>query len=355
MNELMFPLLLVVFASLFQGTFGLGMKCMKPLAWEAWWVVHATVAMLLFPWIWAFLVVPDLCSVLLHSPGDALFKGALFGFLWGVGGIMFGVSVRYVGVSLTYGIVMGLAALMGSLVPLLQIKDVGSNPALPFVIAGMVLLLVGVAIAACAGLRRDAVQAAENKKAADIQQGRAFRVGLAIAVACGVLSALLNVGFAGTEAIGAQAEKLGALPRNGSLARWVVVLAGAYLMNIGYAVFLLVKNRSCGSFSVAGAGKAYRWAIIAGLLWFAALGVYGQGAALMGSLGPVIGWPMLLGLALIVSNVFAVWMGEWRGAAGPLKIMIAGVTVLILACCLLGYSKLIEKQAAPQQTAELAH
>jgi L-rhamnose-H+ transport protein len=354
MNEFIFPLMLVLLASLFQGTFGLGMKYMKPLAWEAWWVVHATVAMLLFPWTWAFLVVPRLCSVITHSPGDAVFRGALFGFLWGVGGIMFGVSVRYVGVSLTYGIVMGLAALMGSLVPLLQIKDVGSNPALPYVIAGMVLLVLGVAIAAYAGLRRDAVQAAENKKAADIQQGRAFRVGLVIAIICGVLSALLNVGFAGTEAIGAQAEKFGALPRNTSLARWVVVLAGAYVMNIGYAIFLLIKNRSCGSFSVAGGGKAYRWAIIAGLLWFAALGVYGQGAAIMGSLGPVIGWPMLLGLALIVSNVLAVWTGEWRGAAAPLKIMIAGVAVLIVACCLLGYSNRLQNQPAPQKTALLA-
>lgn len=348
----MIPLLLVLLASLFQGTFGLGMKFIKPLAWEAWWVVHVTVAMLLFPWMWAFLSVPNLCTVLVQSTGEAMLRGALFGFLWGIGGIMFGVSVRYVGVSLTYGIVMGLAALMGSLLPLLQIKDIGGNPALPSVIAGMALLLVGVAIAAFAGLRRDAVQAAENKQAANIQQGRAFRVGLAIAITSGVLSALLNVGFAGTESIGQKAEAIGALARNSSLARWVVVLVGAYLMNIGYAGFLLIKNRSYISFSAAGAGKACCWAVIAGLLWFAALGVYGQGAALMGSLGPVIGWPMMLGLSLIVSNVLAVWTGEWRGAAGSLKIMVAGVAVLILACCLLGYANRLQSQPAPQPASQ---
>ena len=134
MNEYLLPLLLVLLASVFQGTFGLGMKYVKPLAWEAWWLVHVTVAMLLFPWIWAFLVVPDLLGVLSSSSPDALGKGALLGFLWGVGGIMFGVSVRYVGMSLTYGIVMGLAALMGSLIPLLGLEDVGSNPALPYIL-----------------------------------------------------------------------------------------------------------------------------------------------------------------------------------------------------------------------------
>ena len=182
MNDFLFPLLLVLFASLFQGTFGLGMKYVKPLAWEAWWLVHATVAMLLFPWIWAFLVVPDLCSVLRNAPADALGQGALFGFLWGVGGIMFGVSVRYVGMSLTYGIVMGLAALMGSLIPLLGIENVAAIPALPYVLGGMVALLIGVAIVAYAGIKRDGTLAAEGKEIQGIQRGAAFRTGLAIAV-----------------------------------------------------------------------------------------------------------------------------------------------------------------------------
>lgn len=75
-----------------------------------------------------------------------------------------------------------------------------------------------------------------------------------------------------------------------------------------------------------------------GVLWFAALGVYGQGAALMGALGPVIGWPMLLGLALIVGNLWALRAGEWNGATRPLRVMFAGVVVLIMACSLLGYS-----------------
>jgi L-rhamnose-H+ transport protein len=338
MDDYLFPLLLVLFASLFQGTFGLGMKYVKPLAWEAWWLVHATVAMLLFPWIWALIVVPDLSDVLRDAPREALGQGALFGFLWGIGGIMFGVSVRYVGMSLTYGIVMGLAALMGSLIPLLGLENLGSNPALPFVLGGMGALLIGVGIVAYAGIKRDGILAAQGKEIQGIQKGSAFRIGLAIAVTCGVLSGLLNVGFNATEPIGALAEKMGTVTRNTALARWVVVLAGAYVMNAGYALVLLVKNKSFGSYKSKGGFVAYKWAVIAGLLWFAALGVYGQGAALMGDLGPVIGWPMLLGLALIISSTLGVWTGEWRGAPGPFKTMLVGIAVVIVAICVLGYS-----------------
>lgn len=348
MNEILLPLALVLLASLFQGTFGLGMKYVKPLAWEAWWLIHATVAMVAFPWIWALVVVPDLGSVLAQSPAAALGKGALYGFLWGVGGILFGVSVTRIGMSLTYGIVMGLAALMGSLIPLIQMGAASAGPALPTVLLGMATLLVGVAIVARAGVLRDRTQAAAGATVAGIQQGAAFRVGLSIAVACGVLSSLLNVGFANTGPIGEAAETAGALTRNTSLARWVVVLAGAYAMNAGYALVLLIRNRSWSSFKTPGGSAAIRWAVIAGLLWFAALGVYGQGAALMGDLGPVIGWPMLLGLALIVSNALGVRTGEWKNAAGPLRRMIAGVAVLIAACCLLGYANSLNR---PSDTA----
>ncbi len=93
-----------------------------------------------------------------------------------------------------------------------------------------------------------------------------------------------------------------------------------------------------GSFKAAGVGKAVKWAVIAGLLWFGALGVYGQGSALMGDLGPVVGWPMLLGLSLVVSNFIAVKVGEWADATQALKIMILGLGVIIIACCILGYS-----------------
>lgn len=335
MESTFLPFLLVIFASLFQGSFGVGMKYMAPLKWESWWLVHVTIAMVLFPLIWALIAVPGLFNIIGSSPVNAVVIAMLFGFLWGVGGILFGVSIPYIGISLTYGIVMGLASSVGSLIPLFQMENATSNPAFPVVLVGVGVMLAGVAITAVAGLKRDKAKNAGNKSDNIVK-------GLLIAATCGVLSALLNVGFANATPVAKVAETSGVITRNSSLAAWVVVLTGAYLMNAGYAVVLLFKNKSWNSFGVANSGKAFMWAIVAGLCWFAALGVYGQGSALLGEIGPVIGWPILLGLSLIVSNTWAYFAGEWKGAGKAFRLLLAGLAVLILASIILGYANTVQ-------------
>tara|TARA_A100001011_G_scaffold285545_1_gene296078 strand:- start:3803 stop:4807 length:1005 start_codon:yes stop_codon:yes gene_type:complete len=329
--EILLPFLLVIIASFFQGSFGLGMKYMEPLKWEVWWIIHVTIAMIIFPIAWAIIVVPNLFEVIGNAPNDAVFLGMLFGFLWGVGGILFGKSVPYIGLSLTYGIVMGLAASVGSIIPLLQVEDAYLNPATNYVIIAVFIMLVGVALTAKAGIERD-------KLIGDTNDPSNMSKGIMIAVSCGILSALLNVGFSNATPVALEAEKMGALTRNSSLAAWIVVLLGAFLMNFGYAVFLLFKNKSWDSFQAPAARNAYKWAILSGLFWFAALGIYGQGSALMGTMGPIIGWPMLLGLSLIISNIWAVRSGEWKNAKKPFELMLIGLGIIILASSLLGYS-----------------
>lgn len=340
MESIFFPFLLIIFASVFQGSFGLGMKYMAPLKWESWWLVHASIAMVILPVLWAAIVVPDLAGVLQTSFTDpnmqsVVFVAMLFGFLWGIGGILFGVSVPYIGLSLTMGIVMGLAGSVGALIPLLRMEDSASSPQFPYVLAGLAITLIGVAITAKAGIDKDKLVSETSGDKSNILKG------ILIAVSCGVLSALLNVGFVEAAPIAKLAEGMGAIDRNASLAAWVVVLMGAFIMNAGYAVFLLFKNKSWSSFKVQGSGKAYKWAILASIFWFGALGVYGQGAALIGPIGGVIGWPMLLGLSLIVSNFWAYRAGEWNGAQKPFRLLLIGLAVLILASIILGYSNTI--------------
>lgn len=331
MEFALLPLVLVLFASVFQGTFGLGMKFMAPLKWEAWWLVHATVAMLLFPLVWALIVVPDLFGIIGSASSHAIWIGMLFGFLWGIGGIMFGKSIPYIGISLTYGIVMGTCSAVGSLIPLLQIENATSLPAFPYIIAGVVVMLVGVTITAYAGILKD-------RKNKDGSVAKNLRLGLIIAIVSGVLSALLNVGFVNAQPVAEAAQADGVIVRNSSLAAWVVVLLGAYIMNAGYAIILLIRNKSWSSFAVPVSKKAYLWSIGAGLLWFAALGVYGQGATLMGRMGPVIGWPILLGLSLIVSNIWAYMNKEWQDAKKPFSWLLVGLAVLIIATMILAYA-----------------
>ena len=255
---------------------------------------------------------------------------------------MFGVSVGYIGMSLTYGIVMGLCSIAGALIPLFLRFDSVAPASLPFLIAGLVLLAVAVVIVTVAGLQRDKRLAEGGTEIEGIKKGKAFRTGLIIAAVCGLLSSMLAVGFDNTAETGRLAQQAGALERNTALARWVIVLSGAYLMNAGYALILLIKNKSFGSFKTPGMFKALKWAIIAGLLWFAALGTYGQGVALMGDIGTMICWPAMLGLSLIVSNVAALITGEWKGMKGPLQLMFAGVAVIIVATVLMAYASTLK-------------
>lgn len=307
---------------------------MAPLKWEAWWIVHAFTAMILVPLVWALIAIPDLFEVIADNDSQTIFLAAFFGFLWGIGGILFGVSVEKTGISITYGIVMGLAASMGSVIPLFQIEGAFSQPSFPIIIIGVVLLLVGVAITAVAGVKRDKLKLKDG-----LTPNKSIKLGVLIAVASGVLSAFLNVGFSNAAPVAKIAvDQYGVNAQNASLASWVVVLIGAFIMNGGYALFLFIKNKSWNAYSVPNKGKALKWAILSGIFWFAALGVYGQGGALMGDLGPVIGWPILLGLALIISNIWAYRAGEWKNVKAPFKVLLGGLAVLISAICILGYA-----------------
>ena len=334
--ELLLPFVLLIFASIFQGSFGLGMKYMSPLSWEAWWLIHVTIAMILFPLLWAIIVVPNLFEIISSSPIESIQMAMLYGFLWGIGGIMFGVSVPYIGLSLTMGIVMGLAGSVGSLIPFFQGSNSTNDPVFSYVLVGLLISLIGVAFTAKAGIDRDKLQnSTESKNKSNITKG------ILIAVVCGVLSALLNVGFSNAAPIAKTAENFGVITRNSSLVAWVVVLWGAFLMNALYCVYLLFKNNTWRSFSALDSFKAYRWSVIAGLCWFAALGVYGQGAALLGDIGPIIGWPILLGLSLIISNYWAYKAGEWRNAKKPFDLLLVGLVILILSATVLGFGSTV--------------
>jgi L-rhamnose-H+ transport protein len=353
MNEMLLPILIVVLASVFQGTFGIGMKYVKPMSWEAWWVIQSVVAMLLFPLIWAMVVVPDLFTVLANAPMNEVAAGATMGFLWGIGGIMFGVSVGYIGVSLTYGIVMGGCGIAATIIALIQGADTIVPASIPFTGVGLILYALALVVVTVGGLKRDAILAAGGQELQGIRKGAEFRKGLIIAVVCGLLSSLLFIGFNNTAEIGKVAEAQGTIVRNTALARWVVVLAGALVMNLGYALILLAKNRKIIAESKGSVAKAVMWAVVTGLLWFAALGTMGQGSAMMGDIGAVIATPIFLGLSLVVSNIAALITGEWKGAGKALNYVFVGVVLIVLAAGALSYAGTIKAEGPVANAAAL--
>jgi L-rhamnose-H+ transport protein len=342
MTEFQFSLLLILLAGLFQGTFGLGMKKFAPLSWEAFWVIFAVIGMVVIPWVWASATVPDVWGAIEAVPAGDLYLSITLGACWGVGALMFGLAITYIGMSLAYGITMSLAAAMGSLIPLFGLENIGSDPAVPWIIAGIVVMVIGVVVLTYAGILRDVTQAKLGQAVAGIRQGRMFYVGLLFTIINGVAAALLNVGFTKAQPAAKAAVEQGALARNASLVAWIVVLFGGFLINLAYSLFLLLRNKSYRTYAVPRASWGIGCALITSLLWFAALGVYGQGAAIMGRLGPVIGWSMFLGLSLVVSSLWGLKDGEWKGMTASLRVLLIGDGILLVSWVILGYANSIK-------------
>lgn len=333
-----FALALTVVAGLCQGTFGLGMRRFAPLAWEALWLIFSVVGMLILPIAVASLSVPDPLAAIKSAPPAALVKSAIFAFIWGISSITFGLALNYLGVSLAYGIAVGLSAAVGSLIPLFSLPDAWSRPATLWIVLGNAVMVGGVAVVTWAGIARDKEMAAGGQNVAGIQRGRLFWLGLAFCLFAAFGAAMLNVAFAAAQPIAAAAVRQGALPRNASLACWVAVFASGVIPNAGYALWLLAKKDTFKTYFARGALKGYGWALFTAALWFAALALYGQGAALMGDMGTSLAWTMFLAISLIVSGGWGIGTGEWRGMAKPLRILIWGDAVLLASWVILGYA-----------------
>jgi len=329
---------LLLCAGFAQGTFGLGMKKQAPLKWESFWLIYSLMGMVLVPLIWGLLSSGVFFQSIAATPWQTIVKALVLGFLWGIGGIMFGLSVRMMGVSITMGVVMGLAGGLGAIIPLLGIQGVGSDPSLPYVLIGVGVMLVGVWLTALSGINRE-----KEQNASQHGENKNLTKGIILVVVTGVLSSLLNIGFEVAEPIRSQAQLLGATPEGASLPARAVVVFGGFLMNAGYAVWLLCRNRTWGDlwlFSASapkGALKAAGWAKITGILWFLPLGLAGIVAAKLGSMGNAITWPVMLGLSLIFGNLWGYLSGEWKGAKRAFTLMIFSAVVIIIACLILTF------------------
>jgi len=337
MDNFTLSILLIVLAGFFQGTFGLGMKKFTPV-WESYWVVFSVSGLILIPFIWARIFVPDVFGAISVLSTGTILYSILFGALWGVSAILFGLAINYVGVSLSFGLCMSTGACLGSLLPLFQIENYSSRPSFPFIILGLIIMVAGVFLISYAGSLRNKFQPSEESSKSGIRKGLYFQLGIFFSVAAGVGAALQNISFTSAAPAIHAAIQQGVQPQSASLVAWIVVLFGGFIPNFTYSVYLLIKNKSWKSFIQKKPANIYFLGIITGFCWFAALGVYGQSAAIMGEMGPVIGWTMFLAISLIVSSFWGIRAGEWKGTKSPFQVLILGNVVLIISWVILGYA-----------------
>lgn len=307
-----FGLGMVILGGVLQGAFALPMKRMPAWRWENVWLVYAITGLLVFPWLLLWFTVPHPWDIFHRATGATLAEVIIFGAGWGVGSVLFGLGLSRVGMALTFAIVLGITAALGALLPLLVLHPgrLFTRQGYDF-LAGLVLVLVGIALCSYAGHRRDV----ESSKAAGGVGHSGFWAGILICILSGIFSPMLNFSFA----FGKQLQDLtlaaGAKTAMASNPIWALALAAGFVVNAGYCVVLLQKHRTWRALGQGGPAAIY-WAgaALMGLLWFAGTMVYGVGAAALGPLGAVIGWPVFMAMLIVAGTVFGVATGEWKGA-----------------------------------------
>jgi L-rhamnose-H+ transport protein len=326
--------MLVLAAGILQGSFILPMTLTRHWKWEHNWAVFSLLGMLVFNWIIAAQVLPDLAGAYRDTPMRDLEVLLLFGALWGVGAILFGMGMDRLGMALGYPIIMGLILSLGALIPLLVLNPSGiiSLPGV-LLLAGTAVTITGIVACARASAMKQASRQANHKLASANQA-----MGLIIAISAGVLSCLTNVGMNYAGHLKAAAIKLGAAESMAGNAAWALFFTAGFVVNAGYCMALMFKRRNFGELWL---DLGRNLGLIAGmaLIWIGSFYFYGMGAARMGRLGGVLGWPLFISLAIMVGNLWGLWRGEWIGApAAAWRRLRVGLVLLLVAVICFGLS-----------------
>jgi L-rhamnose-H+ transport protein len=229
-----------------SGSFYVPYRGVKRWAWETFWLAGGFFSWIIAPWIIAFVMTRDLAAVLHEAPSSALFWAFFFGLLWGVGGLTFGLTMRYLGLSLGMAVVLGLCAAFGTLMPPIfrgefMTQVVGTTSG-RVILLGIGVCLAGIAAAGLAGISKERVMSPEQQKAA-IEEFD-LRKGVGVAVLSGVMSACFAYGLAAGDPIKTLTLKHGTPVLWQGLPVLVVVLIGGFLTNFVWCLILLIRNKT---------------------------------------------------------------------------------------------------------------
>lgn len=297
---------IVTFGGVLTASFPVPMKFSRTWNWENIWLAYATLAFVVIPVSLAACAVPHLFSVYASVSDRDLLLPALFGFGWGVAQVTFGLSIARVGMAMAFAIVIGLSALLGSMIPLLVFHAgalTGKQGAMFG--ASAVLLVCGLVLYARAGREREKPIGDSSRSCAS------FTNGMLLCVFTGCFGAMINMGFVFGRNIAAAAEHRGVSAGLATLSVWAVVLVAGFIPNAAYTIFLLMQNHTAQAFPM-GFLREIVLAFLAAVFWLFGMLGYGMGAARMGTWGNSIGFGVCMAVLLLWSTALGVFAGEWR-------------------------------------------
>lgn len=326
---------ILVLSGILTASFAFPMKFSRAWRWENTWLVYATLALLIIPVSLAAWAVPHPVSFYRSLPLEDVLLPLLFGFGWGIAQVTFGLAIAQVGMAMAFAIVIGLSALLGSVIPLAVFHPGALTGQIGAVLlASAVLLAVGLFLYAHAGRERD-------RGASNFQVSRSsFLSGLLLCIFTGCFGSMINMGFTFGGKIAARATNSGISAERATLCVWAVVLAAGFLPNLVYTLHLLRRNQSSGLFGTSSLFESLL-ALAAAVLWLFGMLGYGMGASVMGSYGNSIGFAVCMTVLLLWSSGLGISMGEWRAASSSVKVrMHFGLAFITTSMLTLGIGSL---------------
>ena len=328
------------------GSFYLPLKKVEKWSWESAWLVNGVFSWILAPVALAWLTVPALGEVLSSAPTRALMWTFFFGVLWGVGGLTFGLSVRYLGMSLGYAVVLGFCAAFGTLIPAVydgSVVALVSTASGGVVLGGILVCLIGIGFCGYAGHLK------EKRLSADGAAKREFNLvrGLVLAAFSGFMSACMAFGFAAGKPIGERSVAAGTDPLWINNAVLVVILLGGFLTNALWCIYRSTKQQSWSDYGRADAPlrKNYLLSAVAGVMWYLQFMFYGMGSTKMGDYD-FTSWTLHMSFIIIVSNLWSLYLKEWKGSSRKaIGLLVFGILVITFSTVLIGLGNSLQSSS----------
>ncbi|MBE7171203.1 MAG: L-rhamnose/proton symporter RhaT [Williamsia sp.] len=355
-----------------SGSFYIPYKRVRNWAWETYWIVGGIFSWLIVPPLAAYLTIPHFGDIISSTTGSVLRLTYIFGVLWGIGGLTYGLGVRYLGVALGSSIILGLCSVFGSLIPSIYynfhktagkdtFSDLLGNTWGQVVLLGILVCIIGIAICGKAGTMKEKDLSGHQVNAENKEYK--FGLGLFVSIVSGVLSACFAFGLdAGSDMAhvantlwkNAHPDKEGEfLFRNNVI--YVVLLWGGLTTNFIWCMLLNARNKTFGDYTNKQAPllRNYIFSALAGTTWFLQFFFYGMGESKLGN-GPS-SWILHMAFIILIANIWGLVLKEWNGVRKKTYYtVLAGIAVIILSVLIVGYgNRLHDKQIRESKSVSL--
>jgi len=330
-----------------SGSFYMPYNKVKGWAWESYWIIGGLFSWLIVPPLAAWLTIPGFAEIIAAGSGQILFYTFLMGLLWGIGGLSYGLGVRYLGMSLGNSVVLGFCAAFGAIVPSIyysvnptdgkiSFTDMLASSGGQLVLLGVLVCLIGIGIAGKAGMMKERELSKEEQKKSVAEFS--LVKGLIIAVLSGILSSFFNFGIEAGKPLANAAVEAGFNPLYQNNVTFVVILWGGLTTNLIWTAILSIKNKTYGDFVNRSTpiAKNIMFSAMAGTTWFLQFFFYGMGESKLGN--GASSWILHMSTIIITANMWGIYRKEWKGTATKTKWTITfGILLIILSIAIVAF------------------